>query len=199
MTTEQRKYFPTSTKIVSQNYPYGYTLRTDKTDFLEFSAKHGFRHCSFTVNPKNGRVNATKKSTYSPGMVLYQDANGHVKVHHMSFYDKKEKQADIKFLADNFDLFTSDQITYFYNELFLRSKAGAYSLVVYCGADFEKIKPITEKYIHIITAGIKSKGSQNLFAEILQNWDFEALENTKVPGFDPFVSTGPIDILTMGK
>lgn len=198
MTTETRKYFPTSTRIVSQNYPYGYTLRTEKTDFLEFSAKHGFRHCSFTVNPKNGRINATKKSTYSPGMVLYQDENGHVKVHHMRFYGDSKK-ADMKFLSEHFDLFTPDQITYFYNELFLRSKADTYGLVVYAGADFEKIKPITEKYIHIITAGIKSKGTENLFAEILQNWDFEALENTKTPGFDPFVSTGPIDIFSLGK
>ena len=199
MTTETKKYLPTSTRIVSQNYPYDYKLRTDKTDFLEFSPKHGFRHCSFTINPKNGRVNATKKSTYSPGMVLYQDAKGHVKVHHMSFYDKETRPSDIQFLADNFDLFTPEQITYFYNELFLWSKADAYSLVVYCGADFEKIKPIKEKYIHIITAGIKSKGTENLFSEILKNWDFEALESTKVPDFKPFVSTGSIDILSMGK
>ena len=193
------QFFPTSAKLISENYPYGYKLRTTKTDFLEFSPKHGFRHCSFTVNPKNGRVNATKKSTYYPGMLLYRDENGHVKVHRITFYERTTRAADINFLAEKYHFFTPEQITYFYNELFLRSKADTYGLVVYAGADFEKIKPITEKYIHIITAGIKSKGTENLFAEILKNWDFEALENTKVPGFDPFVSTGPIDILSMGK
>lgn len=185
MTTEQRKYFPTSTRIVSQNYPYGYKLRTDKTDFLEFSAKHGFRHCSFTVNPKNSRINATKKGKYKPGMVLYQDEKGHVKVHVLEFRSEKEKQKDIQFLADNFDLFTPEQIDRFYIELFVRSKVDTMSLVHWAGADFEQVKPIVDRYIHIITAGIKSQGKENLFSEILQNWDFEALENCKVPGYSP--------------
>lgn len=185
MTTEQRKYFPTSSKIVSQNYPYGYTLKTDKTDFLEFSAKHGFRHCSFTVNPKNGRINATKKGKYKPGMVLYQDEKGHVKVHVLQFLSDKEKQKDIQFLADNFDLFTPEQINHFYAELFVRSKVDTVSLVHWAGADFEQVKQIVDRYIHIITAGMKSQGKENLFAEILQNWDFEALENCKVPDYSP--------------
>lgn len=185
MTTEQRKYFKTTDRIVSQNYPYGYKLRTDKTDFLEFSAKHGFRHCSFTVNPKNGRINATKKGKYRPGMVLYQDENGHVKVHVLGFLSDKEKQKDIQFLADNFDLFTPEQINHFYSELFVRSKIDTTSLVHWAGADFEQVKPIVDRYIHIITAGMKSKGKENLFAEILQNWDFDALENCTKPDHSP--------------
>lgn len=185
MTTETRKYFPTSTRIVSQNYPYGYKLRTDKTDFLEFSPKHGFRHCSFTINPKNGRVNATKKSTYSPGMVLYQDEKGHVKVHTLEFWSEKEKQKDIQFLADNFDLFTPQQIDFFYTELLIRSTADTYSLVHWSAADLEQVKPIVDKYMHLIKAGMKSKGTENLFSEILKNWDFDALEKCKVPDYSP--------------
>lgn len=191
------QFFPTSAKLISENYPYGFKLRTTKTDFLEFSPKHGFRHCSFTVNPKTGRVNATKKSTYYPGMLLYRDENGHTKSTALHFYGDDGMQFALKFLAEKFHFFTQAEIAYFYSEIYLRSKSDLQARVIYTGADFKDLKPIAEKYLPIIAQGMKSKGAENLFSEILKNWDFQALENCSKPDFKPFVSSGPVSITSM--
>jgi len=49
-------YVKTTEKLISEDYPYGYTLRTTKFDFLEFKAGKGFRHVSQTINPKTARI-----------------------------------------------------------------------------------------------------------------------------------------------
>ena len=76
---ENLKFVNTDQKIVSENYPYGFREKTTKTDYLEFSPKHGFRHCSQTINPKTGRPNNPKKSTYYDVMVLGTNEDGHCK------------------------------------------------------------------------------------------------------------------------
>ena len=68
-------YYSTSTKLVSENYPYG-NLRTTKTDWIEFKKGKGFRHMSQTINPKTGRLNNPKASTYYYIMLLGRDENG---------------------------------------------------------------------------------------------------------------------------
>lgn len=63
---------------VVSNYPYG-RLQCQATFSLEFNKSKGFRNVFQTVNPKNGRVNAPKKSTYSDFQYMYIADNGHVK------------------------------------------------------------------------------------------------------------------------
>ena len=75
----------TTEKIVSENYPYGFREKTTKTDYLEFDFKKGFRHCSMTINPKTGRENNPKKSTYYDLMVLGTDENQHCKSFVLNF------------------------------------------------------------------------------------------------------------------
>jgi hypothetical protein len=53
-----------ATAFLVQDYPYG-SLRCQIRFWLESTPKKGFRFCSQTENPKNGRWNNPKKSTYS--------------------------------------------------------------------------------------------------------------------------------------
>lgn len=63
---------------VVDDYPYGYTLRTQIRYWIE-TTKHGDRFVSQTMNPKTGRWNKPKKSTYCLVAALMLDENGHVK------------------------------------------------------------------------------------------------------------------------
>lgn len=66
------------TAYLVSDYPYG-SLRCKIWFWLESDPKKGFRFCSRTENPKNGRLNAPKKSTYSRlAGVMYLDENNHV-------------------------------------------------------------------------------------------------------------------------
>lgn len=68
---------PIREKQSTDNYPYG-RLRTTAYFSIEFVPGKGFRHVFQTVNPKNGRLNAEKKSTYSHFMYLVRNNdNGH--------------------------------------------------------------------------------------------------------------------------
>jgi hypothetical protein len=179
---------PTGSKIISENYPYGFREKTTKTDYLEFSPKLGFRHCGTTVNPKTGRTNNPKKSTYYEIMLLGIDEAGHCKSLVLDFYDNKRKDQTIKFLSEdqNFNLFTTDQIKYIYESLYIKLKVDIKARVVYCGADFEVLKPLYDQQIKIVIEGMKNP-TENRFKEIVFDW--EKIEATKVEGYNPFTVT----------
>lgn len=73
-----------------ENYPYG-RLRTSMFYWLETTPKKGDRFCSRTINPKNGRLNAPKKSTYLNIGAMYLDEKNHVKWEGVGIYTQKEK------------------------------------------------------------------------------------------------------------
>lgn len=75
------------TAIEIMGYPYG-RLRTSIFYWIETVAKKGDRFCSMTINPKNGRLNAPKKSTFSNVMVMTRNPeNGHIGAHALGIYD----------------------------------------------------------------------------------------------------------------
>lgn len=57
------------TALVVDDYPYG-RQRTQIRYWIETVAKRGDRFVSQTLNPKTGRWNKPKKSTYMPVMVM---------------------------------------------------------------------------------------------------------------------------------
>jgi hypothetical protein len=179
---------PTTEKIISENYPYGFNLRTTKTDYLEFNPKFGFRHCSQTVNPKTERLNKPKKSTYYPIMVLGTDENGHCKSFVLDFYGDEGKDKVIEFLSnqDNFNLFTPEQIEYIYLIFLMHIKVDIKAKVIYCGSDFEQLKPLYEKQIKIITNALKNPTTNNF---PLIKFDWVAIDNTKQENYQPFKVT----------
>lgn len=66
------------TAYLVESYPYG-SLRCKIWFWLENKANKGYRFVSRTENPKNGRLNAPKPSTYAKfGGNMYLDENGHV-------------------------------------------------------------------------------------------------------------------------
>jgi hypothetical protein len=68
-----------ATAYVVDDYPYGFKLRTKIRYWLESAPKKGWRFVSQTMNPKNGRWNAPKKSTYTEfGGAMYLDSQDHV-------------------------------------------------------------------------------------------------------------------------
>jgi len=58
------------TAYIVENWPWGYKLRTTKYFWIEKNDR-GMRLVTQTINPKNGKICAPKKSTYSVFLVLY--------------------------------------------------------------------------------------------------------------------------------
>lgn len=190
-------YYSTSTKLITENYPYG-SLKTTKTDWIEFKKGKGFRHWSQTVNPKTGRLNNPKASTYYDVMLLGRDENGHVKSWTMCPSSGiKEINSTAQFMYENFTLFTSEQIEEIAKTLFLKLKASTVGAVQYAGAKFEDIKPFFEVAVKAAVDIIKTK--ENLFDFI--NVNEEGVNACKVPDFQPFkiTSHGPISLSTLAK
>lgn len=68
-----------ATAFVVDDYPYGFTARTQIRYWLEYKAKKGWRFVSQTKNPKTGAWNKPKASTYTEwGAAMYLDENNHV-------------------------------------------------------------------------------------------------------------------------
>lgn len=92
MTIDNARFGHTSedTALLVDDYPYGYTLRTQIRYWIE-TTKRGDRFCSQTLNPKNGRWNTPKKSTYVDVAVLFiDDETGHVKWSGIRVHDRAE-------------------------------------------------------------------------------------------------------------
>jgi hypothetical protein len=69
-----------ATAYVVDDYPYGYTARTQIRYWLEGpKANKGWRFVSQTKNPKSGSWNKSKASTYMDwGAAMFLDEKGHV-------------------------------------------------------------------------------------------------------------------------
>lgn len=68
--------------LVVEDYPYGFRERTKIRYWIETDLKHqrGQRFCSQTINPRTGRWNNPRQSTYSPLILLFREAQtGHIK------------------------------------------------------------------------------------------------------------------------
>lgn len=74
----------------TENYPYGFRLKTTMYSWIEHT-KQGSRLVQQTINPKNGKLNAPKKSTYDAFKLLALDENGHITTISYSKYSSAEK------------------------------------------------------------------------------------------------------------
>lgn len=92
---------PISGKYEAKNYPYG-RLRTSAFFSIEFKHGKGFRDIFQTINPKNQRINAPKKSTYCNALsyiVLNED--GHYKVNGMTVHGNEDVNKVCRFIIEN--------------------------------------------------------------------------------------------------
>jgi hypothetical protein len=178
-------FIATNQKIAVENYPYGFTLRTTLFDEMEFNPKKGFRHVTTTINPKNGGLNKSKKSTYFEGLVRYYDENNHIKTIALSFNGDKETNKAIKFINENFDLFTSKEIEYFYAMAIQSSRIAMRSKITYCGAKFEDLKPLFDEFVNAMVKGFKNPTENHFNIQL----DIEKIEACSVKDYQPFKVT----------
>ena len=165
------------------NYPYG-RLKCTAFFSIEFSKTKGFRHIFQTINPKTGRFNAEKKSTYSDLCYMVND-NGFITQRGMSMNGKKELNKAAIFLSENFDLFTPEQIEYFYIKCLAYLKMDMISTIQYGGATLENLKPLYKAATEAAVKGCKEKTNQ--FHLIVL--DKEAIKATCIEGYNPFKTT----------
>jgi hypothetical protein len=168
-------------KLEVTNYPYGYK-KTTAYFSIEFKEGKGFRSVFQTINPSNGKLNAPKKGTYSPVLLMHQDENGHVSYFSYDFNGAESFNEGCKFIYENFSLFTQEQIKDIYVYCFTMLKVHTKALVIYCGSKFEDIKPFIKSCGDYAIDGMRS--GENFFNEMLL--DVEALENTKQKDYNPF-------------
>lgn len=162
------------------NYPYG-RLKCEMTFSVEFKKGKGFRAVRQSVNPKTGRINNPKKSTYQDIMVL-DVTDGFAKFKTREFYKIENFNDTMRWLSDNFDLFSPEEIKHIYAlanrylSVTMRAKA------TYCNAKIEDMKPLMTPAMKITKQGYES--GENIFgdAEI----DVAALKATEEEGYSPF-------------
>lgn len=165
-----------------QNYPYGYSLRTTLFDYVEFSPKKGFRHCTQTINPKTGRTNAPKKSTYSPFMIRWINSEGHIKVYANDFNSFEAILGGSVLIAKIQHLLSEQEWQFLVCHFIAMMKVSCKAQVVYCNADWEQLKPLIDEPLKTLLSGLK--GNKNAFKEF--NLDLEKIEALKDPDFKPF-------------
>jgi hypothetical protein len=190
---KQITYLPTTERVEVESYPYG-RLRATAFFGLEFKKGKGFRTTFQTINPKNNRLNAVKNSTYSSIMAMYEAENGHIKYVSFNLYGVEEINKAAHFMHENFNLYTPEQIEDIASSFFVHLKASAKAIVIYCGANFEEVKPILDP---AVTAAIKmiKDPTTNIFDSLAV--DVEKYEATKDPNFQPFRTTEAVPLSSM--
>ena len=180
-----KKFIPTFEKVEVLNYPYGFKLRTTLTDFIEFDFKKGYRHATQTICPKTNRVNKPKKSTYSPLIVRYYNEENHIKTIHFDFNGDESINKATLFIFNNFELFTPQEIQYFYSVCLSMSIIDFKATCIYGGAKAEELKPLYTEFWENCKIGLKKGG--NLFN--LLRLDTEQIESKKPLNYNPFKVT----------
>lgn len=168
-------------KFTSDSYPYG-RLKCTATFSVEFDKKKGFRSVFQTVNPKTGRLNAPKKSTYS-NLVIMQNVDGFINNLHYSLNGNKEMNNGAKIIAENFASFTPEQIEFLYLTCIAMMKVSMKAAVIYCNSKVDDLKPLFSPAIAAAVEGLNTK--TNTFANIVL--DVAAIDATKEEGYNPFV------------
>ncbi len=83
-----------ATAYLVPDYPYG-RLRCKIWFWIESDPKKGFRFISQTENPKNGRINAEKKSTYCAlAGAMFLDEKGHCHWTGLGYHSNPESVAE---------------------------------------------------------------------------------------------------------
>ena len=156
-------------KIESENYPYGFKLKTSKFDWIEFAGNKGFRHCSQTLNPKTGILNKVKKGVFKDLICLEIDKIGHVSpVIHTTYSASSMNKMNI-FISDNFNKFSPEQIKYFIRLGMQRVKAHIrfkMSNGLEPSTIFETTSPYLDTYKRMV-----ENTDLNLFSQIKVNFD----------------------------
>ena len=104
MTTEKLNYSNPRTEFTVDNWPYG-RFKTTATFTIE-AVKGKERAARVTVNPKNGRVNKPKKTTYSHKARIVDGSDGRTYIAELTVFGAVSiRQSDMhhqqEYISDN--------------------------------------------------------------------------------------------------
>ena len=177
--------YETGAKLETNNYPYG-RLRCTAFFSVEYNGNKGSRTTFQTINPKNGRLNKPKHSTYYRVILPMMESNGHYSYcGYLDFNGSEAINKGLYFMSDFFELFTPEQIKSIALDIIAMSKVNAKAMVIYAGSEWEQLKPLIEESIKTLCK-IANEG-ENLFLSCLL--DIQKIEATKKPDFNPFKVT----------
>ena len=147
-----------------EGYPYG-RLRTKAYFSVEFKQGSGFRHVFQTVNPKNGKLNNPKKSTYCT--ICWNEANpenGHIETKSKNVYGYKEINEISRFVAENWSNLelTKGMVADLCGWLMASIRGN-----LRYERNWERLKPLFEPTIHLLVQGVKT--GENIFSQISLN------------------------------
>jgi len=175
-------YYKTSKKIKVENYPYGYTLKTDKYYSIEFKEKKGFRLEEQTLNPRTQKLNKPKKTTYKEVMLLKKCDDGKIRAHVESFYDNDGKDRGWKFMHENYNHFLQNEMEYIIKTNIMLLKADIYAKKAYCNVDVDKLMPLYENAMNTLVKMLNE--NINLWDKVTIDW--EQAEKLEDKEFNPF-------------
>lgn len=190
---EKYRYFKTEETATAEKYPYG-RLTTSATFGTEYRKGKGFRTTFQTINPKTGRINNVKRSTYSELIIMKQDKETNfISYDYASLYDYKGTKKFLEMLTKHFSLLTKDQVKDLSAQILARTKQDIIMTLTYSikpenrDKALEKMKSLYNEAITLLTKIYRTQ--ENLFAEVLNAIDFEQLKTIKDEGYNPFRTT----------
>jgi hypothetical protein len=159
------------------DYPYG-SLRCTAFFSTEFVLKKGFRHVFQTINPKTKRLNAPKKSVYSPfGFNFVEGSTGHIKngSYRIDSFESINKTA--AFIAANYEVLnlTAEMQHDIYNHMFNVARITSGYAVSYGHITKDQLTPLIDATIKTILDGFKN--NTNVFEKII--FDVAAINSFK--------------------
>ena len=172
----------TTEKLTSENYPYGYTLRTTKYDWLEYKAGKGFRHVSQTINPKNSKLNKPKASVYSDVMLLGRDEKGHVVSVTHSLNGSESMNKFFSWMEGHGQFFTDDEKKSIAITCIAMSKVDAKANVMYCGTPWEDVQQFYATPVQVLCQ--IAKGEHFNFSAA--TFDTDSIKARRPANYNPF-------------
>lgn len=177
--------YNTQAKLETDEYPYG-RLKCTAFFSVEYNGNKGARTTFQTINPKTGRLNNPKHSTYYRVILPMQEANGHYDYcGYLDFNGTDAINKGLQFMADFYDLFTEEQIKGIACDIIAMHKINTKAMVIYAGSTFEDLKPLVTESLQTLVKIANDGG--NLFAHCFL--DEAAIEATKKPNYNPFTVT----------
>ena len=199
---ENLSFIPTAEKVTVENYPYGYSLRTTLFDTIEFDPKKGYRHVTQTINPKNGKLNAPKKSTYYSFMLRYKNEIGHIKTMIIDFNKSLENMNEVADKVSKiWDILSDNEKQYVIVTFKEYMRVTTIASIQYAGldkdvatAEYTKIRDYINSFGNIEEKKIKGvfkdvivsyNTDTNLWLDLPQI-DIEAIKNATPENYSPF-------------
>lgn len=168
--------------LQNDNYPYGYK-RTTATHRVEFVKGKGCRTVFRTLNPKTGRWNAEKKSTYSgPTLPSTEVSTGHFSDVGIGHSGADNINTMLWFMNDFHECFDVDQIKDIAVTTIALTKAHAHATCIYKGSKWDDIKEYFDAPVKTLVE-IANTGEPLWNKAII---DEKGIESKHVKDFNPF-------------